>query len=156
MTKKKTASKKIAKKTPTKKQLYKQIEQVILRDRAEIEEDKRDLVREGAQILVEGDNLDYVALSAWANSEHHGFHPVSTLFEKLALIITEITEAMEVERESSGVLTLAQKARIGEELADGILRIGDVATEIGIPLSAVVTLKHNYNLTRPYMHGKNK
>ena len=40
------------------------------------------------------------------------------------------------------------------ELADAVIRIGDLAFLLGADLQAAVNEKHNYNRTRPYKHGK--
>lgn len=40
------------------------------------------------------------------------------------------------------------------ELADAVIRIGDLAFLLGGDLQAAVEEKHEYNRTRPYKHGK--
>ena len=40
------------------------------------------------------------------------------------------------------------------ELADAVIRIGDLAFLLGGDLQAAVDEKHEYNRTRPYKHGK--
>lgn len=40
------------------------------------------------------------------------------------------------------------------ELADAVIRIGDLAFLLGADLQAAVNEKHDYNRTRPYKHGK--
>jgi NTP pyrophosphatase (non-canonical NTP hydrolase) len=44
----------------------------------------------------------------------------------------------------------------GIELADVFLRLVDLAYSTGIDLDKMVRLKHNYNKTRPFMHGGKK
>lgn len=40
------------------------------------------------------------------------------------------------------------------ELADAVIRIGDLAFLLGADLEGSVAEKHDYNRTRPYKHGK--
>lgn len=40
------------------------------------------------------------------------------------------------------------------ELADAVIRLGDLVHLLGGDLQAVVKEKHDYNWTRPYKHGK--
>lgn len=40
------------------------------------------------------------------------------------------------------------------ELADAVIRIGQLAEHLGIDLEAAIKLKMDYNDTRPFMHGK--
>ena len=67
---------------------------------------------------------------AWQNSEDHGFHetPDVGLPTRLMLIVSE--------------------------LADVIIRVGDLAGVYGIDLETAVVRKMNYNRTRPHKHGK--
>lgn len=44
----------------------------------------------------------------------------------------------------------------GIELADAVIRIGDLAARMGIDLSAAIVLKHEYNKTRPHRHGNKR
>lgn len=45
-------------------------------------------------------------------------------------------------------------SRYGEELADVIIRVMDEAEFRGIDLEEVIRLKHAFNKTRPFKHGK--
>lgn len=80
--------------------------------------------------------------------------------EKLALIHSEISEALECYRESfhTGEMptTISPSGKpegFGVELADAVIRILDLCGYLGIDLEAEIELKHNYNATRPYRHG---
>lgn len=142
------------------------------------------------------------------NSRNHGFHdswpvrpPVDlaphedaefkrqlqlAITEKLALIHSEISEALEELRKGHDPLktyyTKTVKGEFGEhvyfhddqqfekvdgvdrpllkpegfmvELADAVIRIGDLAFLLGGDLEAAVKEKADYNWTRPYKHGK--
>lgn len=91
------------------------------------------------------------------NSINHGFwNASSNLTEKLMLITSEIFELYEAYR--TNTLNDDCDKGIGlsyleEELADVIIRVADLAEHLKIDLSNAVKAKHNYNLTRPHMHG---
>lgn len=79
---------------------------------------------------------------------------------KLALITTEVSEAIDEVRSNPGPLVKyyredGKPEGLESELADVILRTGDLAASFGIDLEAAVIEKHEYNLTRPAKHGKN-
>jgi NTP pyrophosphatase (non-canonical NTP hydrolase) len=101
------------------------------------------------------------------------------LGNKLMLIVGEVSEAHEDLRAGRMEMTITpvevpgtvvvngaaaieewRKAHPGKpeglpsELADIIIRVGDLAHRLGIDLDSVVELKHAYNVTRPFKHGK--
>lgn len=116
------------------------------------------------------------------NSREHGFwdnctYPMLSMFaevelplikksveeripEKLCLIHSEISEALECFR-SNEMETSFIKNKIGNdkpvgfptELADAVIRLYDLAGALGIDLDAEIEQKHQYNITRPHMHG---
>lgn len=69
---------------------------------------------------------------------------------KLALIHSEVSEALEANRKG-GTLEL-----LGEELADIVIRVMDLAEGASINLGAAIVRKHEKNLNRPFMHGRNR
>jgi NTP pyrophosphatase (non-canonical NTP hydrolase) len=77
--------------------------------------------------------------------------------EKLALIHSEVSEALEAFR--IGDMGLRVDAATGKpegfdsELADVIIRIGDLAGILNIDLEEAIVVKMKYNATRPYRHG---
>lgn len=73
----------------------------------------------------------------------------SLIAEKLALVHTEISEAMEELR-----LMSVDWDKFGEELADAVIRIGDIAGSKDISLGSSVVRKMEKNKHRPYKHGK--
>lgn len=111
-------------------------------------------------------------LSAWGAVRGHGVPVMS----KLMLIATEVAEAAEVFRDAKafssikgvyqnpgdggplctymdGWSTPLKPEGFGSELADIIIRVFDLAEELGIDLGAEVLRKMRYNATREYRHG---
>lgn len=94
--------------------------------------------------------------------------------KKLMLIVSEISEAMESDRidsqanwndyhesiRSSSTFKKAFEDNIkdtfGDELADALIRICDLAMQLDIPLNKHVEFKMQYNSQRSFMHGGKK
>jgi NTP pyrophosphatase (non-canonical NTP hydrolase) len=116
---------------------------------------------------------------AWGNSEAKGFHLFSYphptgphwdnyIASKLALIHSEVSEALEALREGNHAAVLGSNSLIEteedehpgkpygfmSELADIVIRVGDLAGIVGGDLEAALELKMEYNETRPFKHGK--
>lgn len=107
-----------------------------------------------------------MTLNEWAkacydNAKAHGFHDVNNTPASLcANLHGEVSELWEAFRKGtlnspcdkaskmSEPLTCAE-----EELADIIIRALDNAAQWGIDIERAVRIKHEYNVTRPYLHG---
>jgi NTP pyrophosphatase (non-canonical NTP hydrolase) len=94
-----------------------------------------------------------IAMSSEAAACEMGDPQTPGLYEviidsKLMLIVGEIAEAEEALRHGK------PQPEFAEELADAMIRIGDLAHKMGINLEAAIAAKQAYNETRPYMHGK--
>lgn len=92
-------------------------------------------------------HLSEIQQEAWETAEEKGFHegrdnltPIA-----LALIHSEVTEALEADRRGQD--------NFGEELADIIIRVADLAGCEDIDLEQEVKDKMAENRERPEMHG---
>jgi len=111
---------------------------------------------------------------AFAYAEKQGFHERPVNFgEKLALITSELSEALDADRSGKwantsgnneafafsaetfkGLYEDLYRGTVEDELADAILRICDLAGIYKIDLDWHVRAKMAYNETSPYRHGK--
>lgn len=71
----------------------------------------------------------------------------NTQLVKLALIVSEVGEAIESVRKND-------IQNFEEELADICIRIFDLCGESGINLELAILTKMNFNKSRPHMHNK--
>jgi len=81
-----------------------------------------------------------------SNGFWDGLIDTYTIPTKLALIHSEISEALEEDRIGS--------RKIGEELGDAVIRIADLAEFLGIDLEKEIERKMRINEKRPFKHGK--
>lgn len=99
--------------------------------------------------------------------------PIKTPLESLMLVVSELGEAAEELRHDRAHLYFRGPAGtddelkqeyignpevkpegLASELADVVLRLADLCEHMGIDLAQAIVLKHQYNMTRPYRHGK--
>lgn len=104
--------------------------------------------------------LEELVEAAHKNAFEKGFWEVGVLpnmGEKLALIHSEVSEALEAHRER-GLETWQREDGKPEgfvyELADVVIRIGDLCGAYGLRLEDAVRLKMAFNSKRPHKHGK--
>lgn len=82
--------------------------------------------------------------------------------EKLMMIVSEVSEALEEYREHTEPLNKVRYAEkdkpvgFASELADVVIRCFDLAGYLKIDLEQVVKDKMEYNMTRSYRHGNKK
>ena len=67
--------------------------------------------------------------------------------EKLILVVTELSEAMEAYRHDD-------KKNFNEEIADTFIRLFDICGSIGINIEDEIEKKMEVNKQRPFKHGK--
>lgn len=75
--------------------------------------------------------------------------------QMLALIHSEISEALEADRKDLMDDKLTHRSGLEVELADALIRILDMSGGLGLDIEGAVKEKLEFNKSRPYKHGKN-
>jgi NTP pyrophosphatase (non-canonical NTP hydrolase) len=91
-----------------------------------------------------------------------GFHDTPAegrLAEMVLNAITELTELWQAYRKGElhkqcDKATPAPLTYLEEELADTLIRVSDIAVALKVDLARACEVKHEFNKTRPYKHGK--
>lgn len=78
--------------------------------------------------------------------------------ELLALVHSEVSEALEEYRKGRGINERysgedGKPEGVPSELADVVIRVMDLCAAYGIDLEAAIAEKHAFNTTRAYRHG---
>lgn len=118
--------------------------------------------------IAEDMTIDQIADIVHANARAKGFHdgPDSEFLAiqlcNLHAEISELWDAYRAEKlfdlcdkfEGMEGLGLLPLTCIEEEYADLIIRCLDQCRRLGVPIARAIAIKHQYNLSRPHMHGK--
>lgn len=108
------------------------------------------------KIVVLANNIEHGFWEGPGEADADKFAPYAfNKSEKLMLMVTELAEACEALRHGNPPDDkLPQYAGDGVELADCIIRIMDYCAAYNIPIGEIIKAKHEYNVKRPYKHGK--
>lgn len=92
---------------------------------------------------------------AYKNSVDKGFYDNEKPFsESIALMHSELSEALEADRKSKGLSEKIPKFTcVEEEFADVIIRMMDTAQHMGLNIPEAILAKMEYNKGREYKHG---
>lgn len=104
-------------------------------------------------------DLNDLAYRIHNNAVNKGFFdgPERNIGEMLALIHSEVSEALEAQRVGDMEYHEDEHHKplgFGSELADIIIRTLDLAEHLGFNINQIVLNKMAYNETRPFKHGK--
>ena len=76
--------------------------------------------------------------------------------QKLRLIHSEVSEAMEGHRKGLADDKLPHRSMVEVELADAVIRIADLAGALGLDLGGAIAEKMEYNRNRPDHKPENR
>ena len=105
--------------------------------------------------------INELVAAAYANAQSKGWHEQPrSVGEEIALIHSELSEALEEARDSRPLTEVYRKGDSPKpegfaiELADAIIRIFDMAGKDALDLECAIAENMADNRTRPHRHGK--
>jgi NTP pyrophosphatase (non-canonical NTP hydrolase) len=106
--------------------------------------------------VIEAINVDKGFRGTWedALNERSSDRQAEILSTKLMLTVSELSEALETLRDHGAMGVMAGEGNFGEELADAVIRIFDLAQMVHVPIGDEVVRKLLKNMDRPSMHGR--
>lgn len=127
------------------------------------------LAEEDVNITEEDvDSFRIIQYNAWKIAEEHGWHEdrdeANFIPAELVMIHSEVSETLEEYRNTEYGASI-NSFRIGKnskpegfgiELADIVIRVMNLAEELGVDLASEIMTKMHYNTTRPYRHGNKR
>ena len=128
-----------------------------------------DDIRDAGNVLVDYCHGASAAAGWWGELEQTGDLPYDVaevrgdgrfgkalVAQKLCLIHSEVSEAMEGHRKGLADDKLPHRPAIEVELADAVIRIADLAGALGLDLGGAIAEKMEYNRKRPDHKPENR
>ena len=128
-----------------------------------------DDIRDAGNVLVDYCHGASAAAGWWGELEQTGDLPYDVaevrgdgrfgkalVAQKLCLIHSEVSEAMEGHRKGLADDKLPHRPMIEVELADAVIRIADLAGALGLDLGGAIAEKMEYNRNRPDHKPENR
>lgn len=115
------------------------------------------MVFEQGQIMNELTAMDNFAEKVFENAKNKGFWDEErNKSELLMLIVSELAEVQEALRmpENQQSEKIPEFTLVEEEIADAFIRLMDFCVGFNYRISEAIIAKHQYNMNRPYKHGK--